>query len=592
MSIDVFGHGIEAPLPASGAYHHGSDRLNGPHRCRGGTKPCVGNTSDHQCCCDVCRHASYFTCEVGCCKCLPVAICAVFTPDTPAGACKVRSWKMIPSKPETIEPRVLYSATVGGSTLTLSAGTPVLGSPLHGTAECTWRMQYGETDEEVEITHLDGQVNCLRLPEFSIEVDIPVNEVSCPGTITFAQFVYEKVPYVNRWHGASIEAPLDTACGLCTDACTVLAIKRGDESDYGYSSGVECEEFIWDATEQAWIKDSERIEFFEVEGVCYLKLVAWATATLQGDLIALEHCTLGLVRTLRDELGNWVQISCNPCSCWEHICGTCRCLCEKMCVIGIDDGVLTGPWELDWDSELLQWWDSGDETAPVIAIGKSEAGNCQITHGDYDPIAIDNTCGNNISFVFTNDAEDQETNGIQVLAGWCKQCVGSCDNGTCLSDCDEVPKELYATVYPLDWTPMLGCEGFPATDCFEQFVIPMVQLFVPSVLNPAGEWRWIGATTFQCRGCDTGGNPDHATYRTTVATIDIGCDGLGSLSVTGVNSSGASRTETVDINFTLPCGTYADWSFLGPWEETNAGDMLCCDNGAGFGISISDTAPP
>lgn len=592
MSIDVFGHGIEDPLPPSGAYSHGADRLTGPHRCRGGTKPCTGNTSDHMCCCDVCRHIDFFTCEVGCCKCLPVAICAVHTPTTITADCKVRSYKLLPLKPETAETRVNYSANIGGTTLTLSAGEPVLGSPLHGTAACTWRMEYGATDEEVEITHLDGEVNCLRLPEFSVAANVPNGDVDCNGTITFAQFTYDKVPYLNRWHGAAIEAALTTPCGDCTDACTVLAIKRGDESDYGYSETVDCEEFIWDVTEQAWIKDSERIEFHVVEGVCYLRLTTWATATLQGDLIAVDNCTLGLVRTLRDELGNWVQISCNPCYCWEHICGTCRCLCGTLCVIGIDDGTLTGPWELPWDSELLQWWDESDETAPVITLTRSDSGGCQVEYSDYDPIAIDDTCGNNVSFVFTNSQEDQETNGIQVLAGWCKQCVGSCDSGTCLSDCSEVPKELYATVYPLDWTPMLGCEGSPATLCFEEFVIPMVQLFVPSVSNPAGEWRWIGATTFQCRGCDTGGQPANATYRTTVATIDIGCDGLGTLSITGVNSSGASRTETVAIDFVLPCGTYADWSSLGPWEEVNAGDLLCCDNGAGFGVTISDVAPP
>ena len=68
--------------------------------------------------------------------------------------------------------------------------------------------------------------------------------------------------------------------------------------------------------------------------------------------------------------------------------------------------------------------------------------------------------------------------------------------------------------------------------------------------------------------------------------IDIGCDGLGTADFTGAAEAGGTVTESVDINFTLPCGDGGDWD-LGPWSAATAGDLICC-NEAGFSVSISD----
>jgi hypothetical protein len=519
----------------------------------------------------------------------------VFTPDEVAGVCKVRSRKMFATATEGESGFVSYSFPISINPVTLYVGRPQTGSPLFGSADCSWRLTYEplEIDEEFAITHIDGHVNCLKLPDFSFAIDYPFGDETCPGTITFEQFSYQKIPYKARWPvGQEETITLDTQCGSCTEACYILAVKRGNASNYDYIDAVEeCEEFVWNDEEQGWKTESEFIEHIEVEGVCYIKLTTWATETLQGDLIAIDECAVGMVLTFKDELGNWVQISCNLCHCWEHICGECRCICETVCLLGIDDGAVLGPYEAQWNSRLFRW-ETGITGVPLIGVGKNlPSDDCQVTVEGFESVDLDNNCGDAVSFTVINSEEDQEENGLRLWIGFCKACEGSCDGGTCLSDCEDVPQILYATVSPLPWTPMLGCEGYPASDCFEEFVIPLVQMFIPTLLNPAGEWRWIGAMNFQCRGCDTGGNPGDAEYRTTLAMIDIGCDGLGSLSVTGINRGGTSRTVVVDLEFDLPCNGYGSWTDLEVGEEVSGSDMLCCNNGAGWKVTLTDVAP-
>lgn len=593
MAINVFGHGIDTLPSFSGEWSHGGDRMTGPPCCRGKTQPCGKNCTDHNCCCDACRHTTQNVCDTGCCRCIPKAICAVFTPTSPTTTCKVRSWKLLPQRASDSTSRTTYTISVGGSDLTLSVGAVTIDSALWDYAACSWRMQYAplSVDEEHEIVFTEDDINCLQAPAFSLPITLEVivdgYPEDCPGTITFSAHTLDKIPYRNKWFGSSIEAALAATCGSCENVCTVLSVKRGDAASYNYIPD-SCDEFTWDPTEGAWIFGDERIDIVEVDYQCYLQLTSFDTATLEGDLIAIAPgaCSLGMVLTVKDLIGNWAKISCSPCSCWKHVCGTCRCICDTLCVIGMEGDYIQGPYELPWDGDLFQW--GGDGHDLTISLSEAEDKSCQVLLDGFDePVAIDNTCGANLSFLFNRSVEDTLAYGIKFYAGFCKACEGSCNAGTCLSECEEVPRLLFAKVSALDWTPMLGCEGFPASQCFEDFSIPIFQFFVPTTLNPAGEYRWQGSQTFQCRGCDTGGNPSFAEYRTNIATVDIGCDGLGSLTITGPDSGGTPRTVTVDIVFDLPCNG-GSWE-LGPWSAVNAtGSMLCC-NEAGFSVSLSET---
>jgi len=369
----------------------------------------------------------------------------------------------------------------------------------------------------------------------------------------------------------------------------VLAVYRGTEDDFGYSSD-SCDEFLWDGLTRKWQTVDgtyEEILLIEIDGECFLQLKNWGEETFEDDLIALPPgaCALGLTLTARDEIGNWIKVSCKPCSCWKHVCGTCRCVPETLCVIGFDDGVLQGPYELTWDKDYFQW--AGGSSDPVIQLSSDEDGNCQATITGYEtPIRIDNACGTDITMTFANSVEENLT-AFSFYAAWPKACEGSCNTGTCLTDCEDVPQVLYAQITPLDWTPMLGCEGPGNTKCFTPFTVPLAQMFIPTVLNPAGEWRWVGGLNFDCTGCDTGGNPGFKTERSNFVAIDIGCDGTGTADFTGPAESGGTFTETLPIDFYLPCGESTDWN-LGPWDTgPTGGDLICC-NEAGFSVSISD----
>lgn len=600
MGIDVFGHpSRQIPQSDPGRWSEGPERNVGPACWQNLTTPCGPECNDHQGCCDACRHRGLDVCDGHCCRCVPMAICAVFRPgaadDAASVKCRVRSFKMLATTGDTApaNQRTTYSATIGGNQIELSVGEPEYGSPLHGYAYCTWRLYSYElgVDEEWEVTHDQHSINCLKLPDFLIEnVDVPYTidevEYSCVGNIEFVAWEMDKVPYQARHWDLDYETQsLTTACGVCNEVCSVLAVYRGTEADYGYSDDDSCIEFSWDSANQKWVNNTtnESILLTEVDGECFLELSNWAEVTFEGDLVAINsgECTTDMIKTIRDELGNWVKIACKPCSCFEHICGTCRCVPETLCVIGVEDGYLVGPYELTWDPEYLHW--TGDLT---ISIGSNYEGNCELSLGSFESVEIDNTCGHNISFLFTYSAAQQAAGYTDFYAGWSKACEGSCTSGTCLSLCDDVPEVLYAHIYPKSWTPALGCEGFPASDCFEPFIVPVVQMYVPTVSNPAGEWRWIGRGSFDCRGCDTGGNPSFKEYQTTVVNIDIGCDGLGSATFTGPSETGpGTATETVDIDFSLPCGS-SYWS-LGPFDAANDGNLICC-NEAGFRVYISD----
>lgn len=601
MGIDAFGHPAKnLPQSDPGKWSEGPERNVGPPCWQNIEPSCAGaGCNDHQGCCDACRHRSNEICGFHCCRCVPMAICAVFRPDgayaAQDAACRVRSYKMLATANADPPTRSTYSCTVGGNQIVLSVGEPEHGSPLNGYADCTWRLECYDLgiDEEWKITHSKGGVNCLQLPDLLIEnVNIPYTvdgvEYSCVGNIEFAAWEMDKVPYSKRHFDETTIVDLYSSCGSCSQTCSILAVYRGSEADYGYSDDDSCVEFTWSDADQKWSNNStgESILITEVDGSCYLELSNWAEVTFEGDLIAIGdgECTTDLVKTIRDELGNWVKIACKPCSCWEHICGDCRCVPDTLCAIGVVGNELVGPYELAWDSEYLQW--SGYDV--TVTIGQNYEGTgCALTFGDFEPVDVE--CGHDMSATFAYSPSLQAAGYTDFFAVWAKACEGSCTGGTCLSECEDVPQILYAHVYPRDWTPGFGCDGYPASDCFEPVVVPLAQIFVSTVLNPAGEWRWVGSYTFSCRGCDTGGNPSFTTYSDTTVRIDIGCDGLGSATFTGPAESGSgTATEIVDIDFVLPCDGSGYWQ-LGPFTKDSDGSLICC-NEAGFRVYISDDA--
>lgn len=588
MAIDLFGHpDRDLPEADPGLWTEGPERNVGPPCWQGITTPCDGRCTDHVGCCDACRHSTNEICPDHCCRCVPMAICAVFTPDVDEygdptlQGCRTQSRKML-ATPNTNGTRTEYTTSINGNDIILSVGQPEYGSPLNEYAYCTWRFQSYSLgiDEEVEVTHNKGEVNCLQLPEFYANY----LEGACGGEITFEAWEMKKVPYQKRHFGETGSTDLYPGCGYCDQICTLLAVYRGTDEDYGYSDDDSCIEFEWDEYERKWSNydTGEEILLVEEYDECYLELRNWAEETFEEDRIILNagECTTSLVKTIRDELGNWVKIACKPCSCWKHICGTCRCVPDTICVTGEIGGYPAGG-ELIWDSEYLHWSDG----YITISMYENDNGQCEVAGGGLEPAVVE--CGQDFFFTILPTDEQVAAGYTDFLSGWAKQCAGTCGGGGSCFACDDVPETLYCLVYPREWTPALGCEGSPTSNCFEPISVSLSQRFVPTALNPAGEWRWIGTQTFECRGCDTGGNPGFKEYRSTRVDIDMGCDGVGSATFTGESALGGTATEVIDFLFSVPCGDGEYWD-LGPYTVDSGGLLICC-NEAGFVIQISDT---
>jgi hypothetical protein len=496
----------------------------------------------------------------------------VFTPDEITEQCRVKAWR---AKPSVVLSRAVYAFNIpSNSALNLSVGADADGYP--GT--CTWRVEFqsGYIDESVAINH-SGAVHCQAPPEFVIEnVNVPYYPVDsapvdCFGTITFTASPEAKVPFEYIWKDQP-QYVEGVTCGSCYQLCAVLCVKAGNE----YESEYERENFIWNEDDQQWngrARSGHYITIVEESGKCYLRLDSVSQPTLQGDLIEITECAEGMDLTAVDYDGNYVRISCNPCSCWRHLCGSLRCVCPELCVVGVQDGELIEPFSIEWDYENRRW---GDDTFSVTP-GRDSYGNCIATVTGYaDPVAIDNNGGDEIAFTVSEPLDDQLESGVvNFLSINCKNCAPSCGIGTCLSVCDDVPAVLYAEVSPAPWTDMLGCQ--PPEGCFSAITIPLVQVFVPTALNPAGEYRWQGCGVIACKNCSS------ATVTNHLVCIDIGCDGLGTFSVQGPE---ITVPCFVQFGITIPCNTGDVID-----EELDRIDCdgltLCCDEG-GFIVRIME----
>tara|TARA_R110000803_G_scaffold115342_1_gene183804 strand:+ start:527 stop:2053 length:1527 start_codon:yes stop_codon:yes gene_type:complete len=508
----------------------------------------------------------------------------VFTPDGGQESvfnCKQKGW-IFEAADNTNrvqpDPRVTYSGPLipGIGTTTISVGVPHAGTSLAGYAECSWRFQNPTKgiDEETAIDH-EGDVNCLAPPTFSIpnftmqstDSDGVVHD--CDGSISFSAYTLQKLAFIKRHVDTTEFQTAYPSCGICEgDLCTVLCVKTN--STYGLGDVVEEEYSLISSSESnAWHgPDGKWIELVEENGVCYMKLQSVDSPTLDGDLIKITDCALGMNLTAQDETGDWIQISCNPCSCWTRICGTCRCTCRELCVLSYSGGSTITESTLAWDLDNWRW----GSYELSVDLGADADDNCEVTsYGFENAASIPNACGNDISFLIEDDITTQISNGYATwLAGYCKKCSPLCDAGDCLSECDNVAQVIQAEVVGYEW--QVQGENQVKVPCFDTFTITMVLRYIGT--EAAGEWRWIGsAVSGDCEG--------EKWYM----RIDIGCDGEGSFLITNgqstVNPSADYYLESIQVS--VACGVPWDTSFT----ISNSSVTCCGDNGF-FEVTITE----
>lgn len=580
MGIDLFGQSSDRLPTPTAIYRRGPDWQHGPPRCRQNQQLCEYDQKqphDHSCCCDPCRHNFVNVCAgaggpSGCCRCVLKAICMTFIPDTPTATCTTKTWKLdqatITGKGSS------YSTTLGDmGEVEVFVGFPELNDPLFDVASCVWRLTIADpaTDESVAVDH-SGDIHCQAPPDWAITgVTITQHGEACVGTITFAPYKLEKLPFINKWWELGDEFIDGLACGTCSQFCRALCVKRLTNGEYTRV------DFIWNDAYQFWGADDNSghaISLVSDGYDCYLELESIGGGEFEGNLLLIDpmKCSLGMDLTATsDYSSDTISISCNRCSCWKYICGTCRCVCESICIVGVIDNVFQEPIELPWDAQNFRW---GDDNFSV-QLSSDESDNCQVTvTGFSEPVAIRNDCGSRIVFVVSDTTDEMNDSGlVNYLYGWCKQCEGSCTQGSCLDICEEVPQVLYCYLNAAPWTEMLGCNQYVL--CFEPIVIPLALVFVGT--EAAGEWRWIGCGIISCYDC----NPPTAKKNYLVC-VDLGCDGVGAFQVSRADITAQCL---VTFGFTLPCGSYDTWdiTFTAECDGLNG----CCFDG-GFQGRITE----
>lgn len=576
MSFDLFGHGIRRlPIENTQYYSDGPDRKHGPAKCRGVDGTCSYTPiqpHDHSCCCDPCRHIKTDVCEDGnCCRCVPRAICAIFTPTEETETCFAKNYY---AKAAVSGPRTTYTFGIPDlGSLILSVGRP--DNELYG--HCTWRLQCDAAGiyEEVGLEH-SGEIHCQAPPNFTLEnVNIPFyppdgsGALDCYGTLTFTEASLAKVPFRYKWAGIEQKQVVD--CAYCVEACTVLCVKRGSLESEEYTRI----EFVYNSYDERWIANDGSGDYFSItsiDDVCYIYLESMEDVDYQGFLIEIPEsdCSDKLNLYASDyNSGKWIRISCNPCSCWDYICGTCRCVCKELCVVGKQDNTFVSPFNISWDYDTLRW---GDDIFSVTPYKDEETGECKVSITGYDePVTLYDMCSENFFAAVASDEEEQiDTGLVNYIYVSCKKCSsGDCSGGTCLSFCPDVPKILYADLSPTAWDEMLGCD--PMSLCFSPITIELAQIFIGTTENPAGEYRWVGFGIIACKSCSPPTSPVN-----TIVSIDIGCDGIGRMTVGDM---------VFDFSLTIPCNGSAVWDFDFLFDGPGTGP--CCDV-AGFELNISE----
>lgn len=608
-------------FPAHPTTTHGSDKRVGPPCCWTDERNanCPGKPCRRSCCCcDPCRHLKIGpvppallgmpgsggdVCRDGdCCKCVPKFLEVRFALEAEADeVCQPQGAMLLPEIPG--DGTTVYAATVAWLgevriTLTPHWPDPYGETPYAVTRRCHWRVEVPDLDidERHELDHT--YVTCTEPPaiEFPLTLSGPCGEL-CPGVVTIGPHAETKLPFVSRprtdpWAAA-------VTCGGCSEVCTRLCVRRGSDP-YRRETVEDRHEFVWDESTETWrggkqltpdpyCDDAcEVLSLVEIDGSCYLQITALEVETLVGDLIAIDpyQCFEYLNLYAEDALGNWIRITCGRCHCWEYTCGKCRCICSEMCLIGMDGDTQIGPLTLPWDEETSSWTDESGEQVRLVGSGDccTEAG-CGIQINDFDPVAIDRSCGSLISASVSTDLESIFDGYEQYRwrSVWCRFGV-PCHQGDCLSGCPEIPGIIMADLeaLPFDATsPCLPAEPGPYDDppppCFAPFSLPLILLrsHDPDT-PPAAQWRWRGQVLFACTGCSGG----VFVERLWLLSLDWGCDGqLRIILQRPGESHETTRSAPAPCSTCEPVEEVVEFAF----DAT----VLCC-NAAGFKLTLTE----
>lgn len=550
---------------------HGPDCLKGPG-----------------CCCDTCNEFRVGNCIEHCCTCIPNSLCGTFTPDYPDDTCPEPFSFDIDSASDT-----QYVVKLNGLD-TLGFGLDDEFEKIYAKIDkiydiCSWLIEVPSQNlsRSYEIDY--GVLPCDYGPDERTTCRSPsltltgVSYRGCIGTINIVKRVTEKVPFGNRTFDGSTEESLSTTCGACNSVCEILCAEVTADA---VTTKIE---FRWNPADQKWrdVNDNEmRVEENFYTGNCELIYPPFDPVEIDP-----AKCTFGMDLNLVDpNSSDTARVSCNPCKCWDWICGTCRCVCENMC-ISYWDGSTFHEETWTWDNLINGW--VGNDDYNYVYIKRTADNQCEFASSIFtgtdscDVCSVDiEACGQEgMGFFISKDLEGIVDDGLSPwIAGSCKACPTcfpppGCDD--CCDDCDAfevLPETLF-----IDLVGRPVAESSSYELCIEEYGIPLYH-YQPFREVPQ---RWIGAMVLPCKCTD----PDTTAFEwNTFIVLECGTSGNWELRIRVERPNGGGSIEYIEqLGSEVTCNPW-EWSgeVLDFGFSLGGNPVECCCLGAGIDFAISE----
>lgn len=491
-------------------YSHGPERFRGGAHCPDHHNGIRTGSPDWCCCCDPCLYIRPVTFSPGIfdlashsCRCVPMLICATFTPDVGSDPCaKVIASPVFP----------IFFQGEFSDTITYGTGFRDLAITIR---QSVWRFYsiYLAIDYSVPIDHVN--VTCLQIPAVSF-TGVTLGGVT--GTISFSEYASSKLPFTNvdeSRRDAARTYPISSEIVECN--CENAAAKLCVTGRRHYGEDVEYVHFHWNqGLGDRWeylpplgspSEDREIIYLrSDSEGNCYLEFDFeqsgpftndWAVPpTSDGDtskMIAITTCTCELFVQSETDIGDttgrgrYVTITGGRCANFSYHCGSCRCVPTYLCVLGEVDGVQINS-RATWNTEndTYGWVLDDDPTIKLVLVGRDPesppfsddpvlACVVQVTKiggGDFlTPFNQSNTfgCGFELRGEARSEYDDyyDRVNWLWFSSSICGSCAGTTCNECTDQRCGGPPLVLYVDLRAVDFgsndpeDPYFGIVTYP-----------------------------------------------------------------------------------------------------------------------------------
>lgn len=476
---------------------------------------------DYCCCCNPCLYVRPGADNLDsaqfnhCCRCVPRVLFMTFTPSSADDCCKILTTPIFPelvlADDGTDRAWHEFNASMNGKAISIKVGP--LGEVYN---ECVWKLTvtgYGiDLDEDYEIDHVDN--TCFELPNITIENFEGID--GCLGTISFSPWESVKIPFIKRDLDEEYEdeqfIDIDPPCGDCTQICNVICVKgtrKGSQTDANRVEFVYDEELTYANGKHTWLYESRQgPEYIYLEenyyGQCEMSF-HFKGGDLEDedyDSIVIENCACQMDVSHTAQIGPSssiaISIHCGTCGCWRHICETCRCAPEKICVVGLANGTAISGVILTWDPDNFEW--SGVDSygrGIVVGLGRDHYGAC-IVSGTYDgesifgdPVFL-NECGELFTFEMHGEPQDASNNfGVLIGSALAPDCdLGTCSGATpCVAECGSHPSSVTVSLLGDN---RVGEPGFEDEMCEAEVTLSYYEVWAPTGGIPESDCGYIG----------------------------------------------------------------------------------------------------